>query len=340
MSTNDKITLSRRHALGAITAGAALAALTGRARADDKPAPSNALSIARLPNGSGYYKFKVGELDVYSFGDGDGAIPAYPLIGENASEEKVAAALAADFLDPKTAAIAFNVPLVRTPAGVVLFDTGNGEAGQSRGSGLLLRHLAFAGIKPEEVIAVVITHLHGDHVGGLTNADGKLVFPSARYYIQKNEADFWTGTAPDLSHSTADDATKKQFIAIANAAFAKIKANAELIDGAKEIVPGVRVEPAFGHTPGHQVAHIASGSEQLLLITDCIHHHCLSLRHPDWHLRFDADAQKGAATRAKMLDRAAADKAMVLAYHMPFPGVGHVRKQGDGFEWVPAAWKW
>lgn len=330
--------LTRRQALTTLSATTALSLLPRTARADDKPAKEKIFQP--LPNGAGYYKFKLADLDVYAFGDGNGTVPPFPLVGENASQEAVEKALEADFLDTKAASIAFNVPLVRTPQGVVLFDTGNGESGQSWGAGKLMRHLAFAGIHADEVIAVVMTHLHGDHFGGLSNADGKLNFPTARYYIQKAEADFWSGPNPDLSRSTADDATKKQFAAGAAAAFVKIKNNAELIDGPKEILPGVRVEPAFGHTPGHQIAHLSSAGKELLLIADCIHHHCLSLRHPDWHLRFDADAAKGAETRTRMLDRAAADKALVLAYHMPFPGLGHVRKQGAGFEWVPAEWTW
>lgn len=330
--------LTRRQALTTLSATTALSLLPRTARADDKPTKEKIFQP--LPNGAGYYKFKLGDLDVYAFGDGNGATPPFPLWGENASQDAVEKTLADDFLDPKSAAMTFNVPLVRTSKGVVLFDTGNGEAGQSWGAGKLMRHLAFAGIQPDEVIAVVMTHLHGDHVGGLSNADGKLNFPTARYYIQKNEADFWTSAAPDFSGSKLDADTKKNFIANAAGAFAKIKANAELIDGPKEIIPGVRVEPAFGHTPGHQIAHLSSAGKELLLITDCVHHHCLSLRNPAWHVRYDTDAKKGAETRTRMLDRAATDKALVLAYHMPFPGLGHVRKQGAGFEWVPAEWTW
>jgi len=330
--------VSRRGALGVIGAGVGLAALTGRtAHAEDKPAPA---AKPAPSNGNGFYRFKVGDLDVFSMGDGNGAMPAFPTWGENASEEQVAAALAKDFLDPKSAAVSFNVPMVRTSAGVVLFDAGLGFGGRSWGAGRLAQSLANAGVTPDEVAALVVTHLHGDHFGGLTNEDGSLVFPKARYYIQMNEADFWSGPAPDLSGSKADDASKKQMAAGAAAAFAKIKPKCELLDGASEIVPGVRVEPAFGHTPGHQMAHISGGGQELLLITDCIHNHCLSLRHPQWHLRFDADAAKGAATRTRMLDRAASDKALVLAYHMPFPGLGHIRREGEGFEWVPAEWKW
>lgn len=339
VSNDEALRFTRRGALGLGVAFAAGAVLPRAARAAgdaSKPAPAP----APLPNGAGYYRFRVGELEVYSLGDGGGAVAPYPIVGENASQGAVERALVADMLDPKSVNIHFNVPMVRTPGGVVLFDAGNGAAGRGWGAGKMLDALRHAGLTPGDVTAVVLTHLHSDHHGGLANEDGSLVFPNARCFIQKNEVDFWSGPAPDLSGSKADDAFKKQLVDGAVKALAAIKDRCEIIDGAKEILPGVRVEPAFGHTPGHQIAHLSSAGQELLLIADCIHHHCLSLRHPEWHLRFDADAVKGAETRAKMLDRAATDKALVLAYHMPWPGVGRVRRDGSGFEWVPAEWKW
>lgn len=328
--------LSRRAILAA--AGASGAALALHRSAFARQAPAEAPAPA-AEQGAGFYRFSVGDLGVTVIGDGDGALPAFPLFGEEAGKDAVTTALKNDFLDTETASLTFNVPLIRTSAGLILVDTGNGVKSKPN-SGRLLDRLAAAGVKPADITAVIISHLHGDHFGGLSTPDGALTFPNARYYIQKSEHDFWTGPAPDLSNSRLDPEWKKGFIANAAAAAKSLAGKVELLTGKHQVAPGVTVEPAPGHTPGHQVVHLDSGGRSLLMIMDCAHHHCLSFRHPDWTVAFDTDAKLGAQMRRLMLERAAVERSLVMGYHMPFPAVGHVRRERDGFEWVPQPWKW
>lgn len=333
--------VSRRRALGAL--GAAALAVSARptlARQDDTPATPRPAppAPAWLQDTAGAYRHRVGDIEVTILGDGNGSMPPYPIFGSNAGKDAVEKALHDDFLPTDAATVAFNVPLIRTADALILIDTGNGP--KSATAGRMLRHLTNLGVKPADITAVILTHLHGDHVGGLTDPSGALTFPNARYYLQKSEHRFWTGPAPDLSRSTLEEGWRKGMIATAANAANALKDRLELIGGPHEIVPGVRVEPAPGHTPGHQIVHIASADRELLMIADCVHHHCLSLRHPDWHLAFDYDSAQGATTRARTLDRAASDRTHVLSYHLPFPGLGHVRREGQGYQWMPTPWQW
>lgn len=336
---NDVPLISRRGALGALGALGAAAAMPGVARAQDKAPGAMPPAAPSLPNGSGFYRFPVGDIEIAVIGDGNGSMAPHPLFGADRTKEEVEATLKGDFLPPEQIAMTFNVPLLRTPSGVVLIDTGNGHKSRPN-SGRLVEHMANLGVKPADVVAVILTHMHGDHFGGLTDAQGNLTFPNAKYYLHRVEYVFWNGAAPDLSGSLLPAEWKPGFIASAAAALKAIESKLEFTDDGTKIVPGVTVEVCPGHTPGHQMVHIASGSSEVLMIADCVHHHSLSLRHPSWHAAFDYDAKKGAATRAKMLDRLASDRTLALSYHMPFPGLGHVRKDGEGYEWVPTAWKW
>lgn len=330
--------ISRRQTLVALGALGGAGLIGALARSAEARQGGGAEAPATLQNVAGSYSVRLGNLELSIIGDGNGSFPAYPIFGSNTDPANVGRALESDFLPADMVTVAFNVPLIRTGKDVILIDAGNGP--KSSTAGRLAAHMANLGVKPEQVTGVIVSHLHGDHYGGLTAADGSLAFPNARYFMQKSEHDFWTGPAPDLSRSKLDVEMRSGMIKGAAGAADKLKGKLELLDGEKELAPGVKVEPAPGHTPGHQMVHLSGGGREILMVVDCVHHHCLSFRHPEWHLRFDADADKGVATRKRVLDRAATDRALVLTYHLPFPGLGHVRKQGEGFEWVPAGWEW
>ena len=239
------------------------------------------------------------------------------IFGMNVSPEEFAEVSRQNFIPADKSQFFFTPTVVRTGSDVVLFDTGFSAAGTTAA-------LEAAGIMPEDVTVVVITHMHGDHVGGMTGEDGSLTYPNARYVTGQAEFDHWNGTD--------------------NETFAgKVKPFAErfeFIGDGGSVVSGVTGMAAFGHTPGHMAYMVESGGEQLLLIADAANHYVWSLAYPDWEVRFDIDKAAAAATRKKLLGMAAADRIPLIGYHMPFPGMGFVDTRGEGgFHYVPATYQ-
>ncbi len=325
---------SRRRLLA--LAGAAVAA-PSLARADGK---TTVITPDRDLQGAGFFRRMIGAIEVTLVSDGAFAFnPPYPLFGENVGEEKVRAALEAEFIDYGNVGAQVSALLIRSGKDVVLVDTGCGELfGPSTGK--LLSNLANAGVAASDITAVVITHAHGDHVGGLLSPRGVDVFPNAHYFAHTDEVAFWSGTNPDLSKSGIAPADQAGFIQGAQRALKNMAPKLTLLGDSLKIVDGVDAVPAPGHTPGHLTLMISSGGEHLYYIADTVHHHALTLAHPGFHMAFDTDRDAGVASRKRVLDRAASDKLLVAGAHLPFPGFGHVRRTSDGFGWVPSVWQW
>lgn len=206
--------------------------------------------------------------------------------------------------------------LVRTGDRVVVIDTGLGK----RFDGALVRSLALAGVEPQQVTDVLITHAHGDHIGGLASADGTLTFPNATVRMSKAEW-AWSSAHPDANHPDA--------VAIVAAIMPKVRPFA----AGEELAPGVRSVGLAGHTPGHVGYEIASRGQRLLAFGDTAHHYVISLAHPEWPVAFDGDAAAAGRTRAETLARLAKSRELVWSAHYPFPGVGRIVKSGSGYAW-------
>jgi glyoxylase-like metal-dependent hydrolase (beta-lactamase superfamily II) len=203
--------------------------------------------------------------------------------------------------------------LVRTGHRVVLIDTGIGPTMH----GSLLASLAEAGVKPTAVTEVLITHSHGDHVGGLVDASGKLAFPKAAIRMSSAEwAWMQTKGSPELVKAIAS--------------------HVKTFEPGAQVAPGITSVALKGHTPGHVGYEIASGDAHLLDIGDLAHSYIVSLQKPQWTIQFDTDDATGKATRATELKQLASDQELVFSPHFPFPGVGHIGAAGDGFVWQPA----
>ena len=206
-----------------------------------------------------------------------------------------------------------NVALVKTGSDYLLIDAGCGGTWEPT-AGKLADSLEAAGISPEEIGTVVLTHAHPDHLWGLIDdLDNSLRYPRAHYLVAARELDFWTlGEAAKLSGPI-------EGIRRRPARFKAIAARTTGIQPGHEIAPGIVAIDTAGHMPGHISLLIASGSQQLLVTADAIQNAHVSLAHPDWQPRADMDGAKAAISRRRLLDMAATDKLDVLCYHIPFP---------------------
>jgi glyoxylase-like metal-dependent hydrolase (beta-lactamase superfamily II) len=189
-----------------------------------------------------------------------------------------------------------------------------------------------AGIQPEQVDAVVMSHAHIDHCGGCMADSGKPNFPNAEYYITQADYDYWTD-------ETKVPAAFKAFLDAARKNLTPNRERMHFIKDGEEFLPGIQAIAAPGHTVGHTIFMISSGNAQLAYIGDLAHHPVLLLEKPLTEFMYDTDPKQSAQTRVKMLDMLAANRIPILAYHFAWPGLGHVAKQGEGFRYHPQAMK-
>ena len=228
-----------------------------------------------------------------------------------------------------------NTILVNTGDKLVLIDAGCGVDKFQNTNGRLLGHLATAGYAPGDIDMILFTHFHFDHLWGIS--DGKnasLLFPSAEFVASETEVAFWSD--PELPGKVS--AKQQPLVTQTNLKLASPRLR--LIKAGAEVAPGVTTFDTAGHTPGHMSVHISSGSEEMLLTGDVVVDSEVSFLHPEWPFGFDLDVPLATKARMAFLDRAAADKTLVGSYHLPFPGFGHVVREGSGYRWLPADWQW
>ena len=284
------------------------------------------------------YRFKVGAFECMAVSDGTHTYtpPTFPppaiFLFANAPRERLEQALHEHDIQPEHW-VGWISPyicvVVNTGEHRVLVDTG--ADGLDPNTGKLLQNLQAEGIAPEDIDTVILTHGHPDHIGGNTDAEGKPAFPSARYVMWKDEWDFWTSEQAELQ---LDEHVKEVLLTFVRKNLPPIQGQLDLVDHETEIVPGIRAVAAPGHTPGHMALAISSRGEQLLCISDTVLHP-IHLEQPEWYAAVDFAPEQVVATRRRLLNRAAAEKALVLGFHFPFPGLGHVIQKGEGWQWQP-----
>jgi glyoxylase-like metal-dependent hydrolase (beta-lactamase superfamily II) len=278
----------------------------------------------------GYYRQMLGAFEVTSLYDGQIALDTKLL--KHATPQQIQALLAKMFRTSPTptAVIAY---LVNTGNKLVLIDAGAAKMfGPTLGQ--VLSNLKAAGYEPAQVDAVLITHMHGDHVGGLLGPDGQAVFPNAKVYADKKDADFWLSAE---AMAKAPDAAKG-FFKMAQDALAPYQKSGQFVtfDGEPEVLPGVKAIDEHGHTPGHTGYLFESKGQKLLFWGDLVHNAAVQFPQPKVTIEFDSDQAKALATRLKVFGWTAKDALLVAGAHLPFPGVGHVRADGKGsYSWVP-----
>jgi glyoxylase-like metal-dependent hydrolase (beta-lactamase superfamily II) len=294
-------------------------------------------------NGNGFYRFKIGDFQATVISDGYGQLPVGPVLAMNAPEAELAAVLKANFMQPVIQATS-NILVVDTGRERILVDTGFGETlGPSFGNFPGLgANLSRAGITPESIDLVVMSHGHLDHIGGLVTKSGALAFPKAQFVFVDTEWNYWTGSRyeSEVNSSPMPDSFKKGFIGAARENLPPVAARSRFVRQGGEITSGVHYVAAAGHSPSHATILFTSGNEQLMHMADIAHNPVTSLQHPDWTPIFDYAPAQAINARNAILDHVATDRIMAMGYHFPFPAIGHVVRYDTAYRWEAAQWDW
>ena len=278
----------------------------------------------------GWYRMSLGKFEVTALSDGTVALPVDKLLS-NVKPDVVNSLLAKAY-QKAPLETSVNGYLINTGSKLVLIDTGAaGLFGPTLGR--LVANLKASGYTPEQVDEIYITHMHPDHVGGLV-ADGKLVFPNAVVRADTREGGFWLSQA-NLDNAPADN---KGFFQGAMASLNPYVAAGKLktFDGETELVPGIRAMPAAGHTPGHTIYVVESDGNKLVVWGDLMHVAAVQFAMPSVTIAFDSDPKAAAPARQKNYADAAEKGYFVAIAHVSFPGIGKLRADGKGYQWLPA----
>jgi glyoxylase-like metal-dependent hydrolase (beta-lactamase superfamily II) len=269
------------------------------------------------------YSFPLGDFTCVCLSDGSLDYPIQNFFA-NVHPQEIEAALQQQNLPTDYITTPYTYLFVNTQENHILVDMGAGHLGPRTGK--LMQSIQAAGINPETIDTVVITHAHPDHIGGTINDEGDLNFPNAGYHISRVEWEYWFS-------ESATTSAPKPFVEIARNNLSVIEDRINLVDGESEIVPGIFVIPAPGHTPGHMVVEVVSNDQRLYYIGDTVLYP-LHLEHPDWLPIYDILPEQAAISKSTIFDLAAEKQALVVGQHFPpFPSLGHVIKKENGWKW-------
>lgn len=279
-----------------------------------------------------FHRFKVGDVEVTTIYDGAWVRAHDPGFIRNATVEQTKSALKAAGLSEDNVTIPFTVTLIKSGGKTIMFDSGTG--GQlAPTAGKLAASMQAAGIEPGTIDTILVTHFHPDHIFGLMAKDTNAqTYPSAEIVVPAAELAWWTDASvftklPEARHGLAKriQATLPTW------------KNVTVVDGEKEVAPGIRTIPAPGHTAGHTVYVVGSGKDQLMVLADLSNIPALFVRNPGWHAMFDADGALAEANRRKLFDRAISENAIITGYHYGMPGAGRLAKDGNSYAYLPQA---
>jgi len=325
--------LNRRDLLaGAAAIGAASALSPLASQQATAAAPAAAGQVA------GFYRYKVGTIECTAINDGARTFPMPDKFVTNVSKDTALAAAEAAYMPKGMVTVPFNPQLINTGGKLVLLDCGNGVSALEATKGAVgrtLQNLVAAGVDPKSIDMVIMSHLHPDHTNGIRAADGSMAFPNAEIIVPAKDWEFWMSDENTAKAQSSE--MMKGYFANVKKIYTGIESKVTKFDWDKEIVPGITTIAAPGHTPGHTAFAVASGGSKVFIQSDVTNIPEFFLRNPDWHVAFDFDPELAQKTRHKFYDMASAEKATVIGFHFPFPAIGHVEKDGNGYRLVPVA---
>lgn len=275
-----------------------------------------------------FHRFMIGSIEATVVSDGPLPLgkPATSFNGFAPGE--INQLLQGDFLPTDDITLEQNILVLNTGDKLIVFDTGVGSSKMFGPlPGKLVATLVRAGIQPSDIDAVVLSHAHPDHCGGLVDADGKAVFPNAQIYISAADLDFWADEGKLGS-------PLKAFVEIARRNLLPLRDRIVFYTDGQEFLPGVQALSAPGHTVGHTLFMITSGPEVFCYAADLAHHYLLLLENPRGEFVYDTDPKQAVVTRARLLDMLATNRIRLMGYHFPWPGLGHVAHHGDRFHYI------
>src|ERR1700737_607221 len=323
--------LTRRHALAGAAALAASPLLPN--------APAKAAAPLADKQAPSFYRYKVGDIQVNAVFDGSTTFDLADNFVLNAKKDEVNAALDKAFLPKDKMTLLFTPLAINTGGKTVVIDTGmgGGALAASKGAnGQFATNLAAAGIDPKSVDMVVISHFHGDHVNGLLAADGTPAFPNAEVLVPATEWKFWMDDG-EMSRAPGGR-MQGLFKNNRNIFDAGLKKKVTPYEWGKEVAPGLLAVETAGHTPGHTSYVLSSGSGKVFIQSDVTNNPTPFASNPGWHAFFDQDGDMAEKTRRRVYDMVVAEKLQLQGYHYPFPGLGHIEKDGSGYRVIPAPW--
>jgi glyoxylase-like metal-dependent hydrolase (beta-lactamase superfamily II) len=281
----------------------------------------------------GFRKQKLGDMEIIALNDGVLRRPLAAEFVRNAPLDQVQALLKAQNLPTEYIDIPFTAFLVVAGNRRILMDTGLADNGPPT-AGRLVANLAAAGFKPEDIDTVLISHFHGDHINGLRNKAGQLVFPKAKVMVPAPEQAFWMD---DARMNNAPEAMRGAFQAVRRV-FGGMPADqlVQFQPGA-EVAPGITSVAAYGHTPGHTIFTVQSRGEKFAFVADLTNIPQLFARNPDWAVQFDMDAEAARVTRRRIFEMVVNEKMLTGGFHFPFPAFGVIEKMGNGYDFKPVA---
>jgi glyoxylase-like metal-dependent hydrolase (beta-lactamase superfamily II) len=319
MSDSQYRTLSRRHFVAGTAAGALSLAI-------------GTVLPARHASATARTIYKADDLEALVVSDGSFTLPTGFLVAPEAPPADREAVLQGAGQGREQSQLTNNVTVIRRQRDLILVDAGTGPRHQPT-AGKLAENLIAAGIRPADITTVVLTHGHPDHLWGVLDAGDNPIYPNASYVISGRELDVWADT--NVTQTLPPALPKERIVNGARNHLARIKDRVRTVRGGDEIVSGLRVIETPGHTPGHISVELAGG-DGLVVAGDAITHAVISFRYPSWRVPVDHEADRGIATRLRLLDQLAADKRRLVAAHLPFPGTGFVERKDGVYRFVPA----